>query len=222
MLERFIKEIYYINCMKKDFDEIRKKLSSYDNKREELIKKARELLKISKQIIYSVHRGSSKESLSNINKAKKIKQELDKIASFDKKLTFEGSYSEACQEYVEAFCYYGFVKSLEIFKKFPRRKKSHSDFSANVKIPGFKELGVDHEDYLMGICDLTGELGRKSISLATQRMNKEVSHIKSFVEDIHGEFLKFDLRNGNLRKKADSIKWNLKKLEEVLYDLGRK
>jgi len=188
--------------MKKDFNEIRKKLSNYDSKREELIKKARELLKISKQIIYSVHRGNSKESLVHVNKAKKIKKELDKIASFNKKLIFEGSYSDACQEYVEAMCYYGFVK--------------------NGKIPGFKELKVDHEDYLLGICDLTGELGRKGVSFATKRMNKEVNDIKGFVEDIYGEFLKFDLRNGNLRKKSDSIKWNLKKLEEVLYDLGRK
>ena len=202
LLESFIKELYYITYMIKEFNEIGKKLASYDNKREELIKKARELLKISKQIIYSVHRGNSKESLVNLNKANKIKKELDKIAGFYSKLVFEGSYSEACQEYVEAVCYY--------------------DFVSGKKLPGFKELGVDHEDYLMGICDLTGELGRKGVSLATQRKIKEVSKIKDFVEDIYGEFLKFDLRNGNLRKKFDAIKWNLKKLEEVLYDLNRK
>ena len=45
--------------------------------------------------------------------------------------------------------------------------------------------------------------------------------IKNFVEDVYGEFLKFDLRNGQLRKKSDSIKWNLKKLEEILYDLNK-
>jgi predicted translin family RNA/ssDNA-binding protein len=202
LLESFIKELYYINNMKKDFNEIRKKLSTYDSKREELIKKGRELLKISKLVIYSVHRGNKKESLVNVQKARKIKKELDKIASFDQKLCFEGSYSDACQEYVEAMCYYGFDK--------------------NGKIPGFKELKVNHEDYLLGICDLTGELGRKSVSLATKRMHKDVVHIKDFVEDIYGEFLKFDLRNGYLRKKSDSIKWNLKKLEEVLYDLNKK
>jgi len=188
--------------MLKGFNEIGKKLSSYDSKREELIKKARELLKISKQVIYSVHRGNIKEASSNVNKAKKIKKELDKIASFDPKLIFEGSYSDACQEYVEAMCYYGFVKTG--------------------KIPGFKDLGVNHEDYLMGVCDLTGELARRGVSLATKRMHKDVSNVKSFVEDVYGEFLKFDLRNGSVRKKFDAVKWNLKKLEEVLYDLRKK
>ena len=188
--------------MIKGFDEIRKKLDSYDSKREELIKKARELLKISKQVIYSVHRGNKKEALTNLNKTNKIKEVLDKIAGFDKKLAFEGSYSEACQEYAEAVCYYNFVN-----------KK---------KLPGFKELNIGHEDYLMGICDLTGELTRRAVSLSTKRKFKEVEKIKEFVEDIYGEFLKFDFRNGLLRKKYDSIKWNLKKLEEVMYDIKKR
>ncbi len=188
--------------MLKGFNEIRKELAVYDSKREELIKKSRELLKISKQVIYSVHRGNSKESSGNVKKADKIKKELDKIAGFSNKLVFEGSYSDACQEYVEAICYYNFVN--------------------NKKMPGLKELKVEPEDYLMGVCDLTGELARRAVSLATKRKTKEVEKIKNFVEDIYGEFLKFDLRNGNLRKKYDSIKWNLKKLEEIMYDIKRK
>jgi predicted translin family RNA/ssDNA-binding protein len=74
----------------------------------------------------------------------------------------------------------------------------------------------------LGICDLTGELTRRAVSLVTKGKGKEVLVIKNFVEDIYGEFLKFDLRNGNLRKKYDSIKWNLKKLEEIMYDLSKK
>ena len=58
--------------------------------------------------------------------------------------------------------------------------------------------------------------------MATNRKFKEVEKIKDFVDDIYGEFLKFDLRNGNLRKKYDSVKWNLKKLEEVMYDIKKK
>ena len=188
--------------MLKGFEGIRKILANYDSKREELIKKARELLKISKQVIYSIHRGNAKEALSNINEANKMKKELDKIADFDRKLMFEGSYSEACQEYAEAVCYYDFVQ--------------------NKTLPSFQDLKIDYEDYLMGICDLTGELTRRAVSMATNRKFKEVEKIKDFVDDIYGEFLKFDLRNGNLRKKYDSVKWNLKKLEEVMYDIKKK
>ncbi|MDP7506717.1 MAG: hypothetical protein QF362_04730, partial [Candidatus Woesearchaeota archaeon] len=82
-----------------------------------------------------------------------------------------------------------------------------------------KTLGVNSEDYLLGLCDLTGELGRRAVSLATKREFKEVELIKDTVEEIYGEFLKFNLRNSQLRRKSDSIKWNLKKLEEIMYDI---
>ena len=39
------------------------------------------------------------------------------------------------------------------------------------------------------------------------------------IDAIHGQLLQFDLRNGELRKKYDSIKYNLQKAENTLYDL---
>ncbi|MBT3465387.1 hypothetical protein HN451_10430, partial [archaeon] len=48
---------------------------------------------------------------------------------------------------------------------------------------------------------------------------KDVKKIYEAVVMIYDGFLNFSLRNGELRKKYDSIKWNLKKIEEILYDL---
>jgi predicted translin family RNA/ssDNA-binding protein len=188
--------------MLKEFEELRKQLEAYDGKREELIKKARDVLKISKQAIYAVFRGNMEQASTLIEQANSAKKALDSIAAFDKKLLFEGSYSEACQEYTEAVAYYGFMK--------------------NGKLPSFMDIKVSVEDYLMGICDLTGELTRMAVALATKRKFKEVEDIKEFVDKIYGAFLAFDLRNGELRKKYDSIKWNLKRLEEVMYDIKKK
>jgi len=186
---------------KQDFKKIREKLAKYDSNRENLIKKARDVLKLSKQLIYTIHRKDLKEAANILNNVKKEKQALDKIAYSNQKLFYEGSYSQAMQEYVEALSYYGFIK--------------------NKKIPAISSLKVSEEDYLMGICDLTGELTRKAVTIAN-KAPKEVEKIKNLVEELFGEFIKFDLRNGNLRKKSDSIKWNLKKLEEVIYDIKRK
>jgi len=186
---------------KKDFKVIKSKLEEYDSKREELIKKSRELLKSSKKLIYALHRENKKEINELLKEVKQAKLELDKIASSVKGLFFEGSYSEAIQEYVEAMAYHGYL----ILKK----------------IPSSSELKVAEEDFLMGISDLTGELTRRAVKIA-HTGKKELSEIKELVDDIFGEFLDFDLRNGNLRKKADSIKWNVKKLEEVMYDVLKK
>ena len=186
---------------KQDFKRIRENLAKYDSDRESLIKKARDALKLAKQVIYSVHREEMKEASDSVAVLKKAKEELDKIASSHEYLFYEGSYSEAMQEYVEALAYYGFVKDK--------------------KIPTIGSLKVNEEDYLMGISDLTGELARKAVTIA-HKDDKEVEKIKEIVEELFGEFIKFDLRNGELRKKADSIKWNLKKLEEVMYDIKKK
>lgn len=186
---------------RKEFRDIAKELTEQDKQREVLIKKARDVLKLSKQLIYSLHRNNVKEANNLFKHVNKEKLNLDKIASKYKKLLFEGSYSEALQEYTEAMCYYHFIKNKEI----PTR--------ANLK--------VNTSDYLMGVCDLTGELVRKAVALTVKKSYKEVAKIKKLVEEIYGEFLKFNLRNGHIRKKYDSIKWNLKKLEEIEYDIRK-
>ncbi len=186
---------------KQDFKKIRNVLAKYDADRELLIKKSRDVLKLSKQLIYTIHRKDMKEASKLLSQVKKEKQNLDKITSKNKKLFYEGSYSQAAQEYVEALTYYSYTKDR--------------------KIPTISTIKVSEEDYLMGICDLTGELTRKAVTIA-HKDPKKVKIIKSLVEEIFGEFIKFDLRNGNLRKKSDSIKWNLKKLEEVIYDIKKK
>tara|TARA_Y100000310_G_scaffold166850_1_gene166524 strand:+ start:8427 stop:9002 length:576 start_codon:yes stop_codon:yes gene_type:complete len=187
---------------KNEFTKIRKELETYDKQREVLINEGRALLKLSKCMIYSVHRNNLSETKSLLKQIKSAKFKLDKTAKRTKELSAEPSYSSALQEYAEAFCYYYFVT----YKKLPSKKT----------------LGVNSEDYLLGLCDLTGELGRRAVSLATKREFKEVEIIKDTVEEIYGEFLKFNLRNSQLRRKSDSIKWNLKKLEEIMYDIRQR
>ncbi len=85
---------------KKEFKCIGKEMSEIDKQREVLIKKSRDVLKLSKQLIYALHRNNMNEANGLLNEVKKEKTKLDKIANKYKKLTYEGSYSEALQEYV--------------------------------------------------------------------------------------------------------------------------
>lgn len=112
-----------------------------------------------------------------------------------------GIEETAVQEYVEAMCFFSYV--------------------VNKKIPTRKELGVETEAYLLGLCDLTGELMRKAVKEVIEGKYDSAEEITKLVEEIYGEFLKFDLRNGNLRQKSDSIKWNLQKLEQLLLDVSK-
>lgn len=133
------------------------------------------------------------------------KTDLKRIQSLVKDLKREsetGIEDTAMQEYVEAACFYYFIHDK--------------------KIPTYTELGVDISAYLMGLCDLTGELLRKAVKDVIECNYDEAKNITQLVEEIYGLFLQLDLRNGSLRQKADSIKWNLQKLEHLLLDIPRK
>lgn len=54
---------------------------------------------------------------------------------------------------------------------------------------------------------------RYAVVKATARDVAEVERCRSMVEAISGELIQFDFRNGPLRKKYDSVKYNLRKLE---------
>ena len=183
---------------KSEFNKIREEMHKADLKREEIIQLSREIITISKQIIYAAQRNDLKAADSSVKNIKNKVAKLKKInISADTNIN-----SVAFQEYVEAVAFYEFVK--------------------NKRIPTKASLGVSAEDYLSGLCDLTGELVRKAIYDVIHRKFDEAERIKELVHDIYGEFLKLHLRNGELRKKSDSIKWNLKKLEEVMYDISMK
>jgi predicted translin family RNA/ssDNA-binding protein len=181
---------------KSEFKKIRKEMHKVDEKREELIHLSREIINLSKQIIYAAQRSDLKTASSVV---KNIKNKVKKLKNINI-ITDTNINSVAFQEYVEAIAFYEFVK--------------------NKKIPTRAILNVSAENYLSGLCDLTGELVRKAVYDVIHKRFDEAVRIKELVHDIYGEFLKLHLRNGELRKKSDSIKWNLKKLEEVMYDIA--
>ena len=60
---------------------------------------------------------------------------------------------------------------------------------------------------------------RFAVLRATARDTASVARARDAVDAIFGQMLQFDLRNGNARKKFDTLKYTLKKLESLLYEL---
>ncbi|MBN2457669.1 hypothetical protein JXB31_00890 [Candidatus Woesearchaeota archaeon] len=184
---------------KDDFKIMKKEIEGFDLKREMIISKSREILKSSKYAIYAVHKGELAEAKKLLNQAEKVISALKKEIENTPRLQNTGAFSAAAQEYAEARCFYGFAKDK--------------------KIPSVDEMGILVEDYLLGLCDLTGELGRRAVMSVIKNDIDEVYMIRDAVEGIFGMFLELNLRNSELRKKSDQIKWNLKKIEDIIYDI---
>jgi len=187
---------------KADFNAMRKEILDYDEQRELLIKKSRDVLKLSKQIIYAIHRDEIKEAEKLIQQIKTEKSSLEKFAKHSTLMESEGSYKVALQEYAEALLYHSVVKNKVLATR--------------------KDLGLGSIYYILGLCDLTGELVRKAVYLAGKGSVKEVLLIKDLVDTLYGELLAFDFRDNEVRRKFDAMKYDLKKLEDLVLELKLK
>ena len=79
---------------------------------------------------------------------------------------------------------------------------------------------LDLEDYLAGITQLSNELSRLVINAVTHGDYQRPKRIATFLNNLDGGFRLLNLKNDMLRKKFDSLKYDLKKVEEVVYDLS--
>ena len=79
---------------------------------------------------------------------------------------------------------------------------------------------LDLEDYLAGITQLSNELSRLVVNSVTHGDYQRPKRIATFLNNLDGGFRLLNLKNDMLRKKFDSLKYDLKKVEEVVYDLS--
>lgn len=76
------------------------------------------------------------------------------------------------------------------------------------------------EEYLLATISLTDELARLAVNAVTLSDYELAVKISGFVKDIHAGFQLLNLKNDVLRKRADGLKYSVKKVEDVVYDLS--
>ncbi|XP_027349336.1 translin [Abrus precatorius] len=81
------------------------------------------------------------------------------------------------------------------------------------------EFGLDVEDYLIGVCFMSNELPRYVVNQVTAGDYDCPRKVLKFLTDLHAAFRMLNLRNDFLRKKFDGMKYDLRKVEEVYYDV---
>ncbi len=154
----------------------------------------------SKRAIFAMHR----DDLAKADEL--IASALQGIADVQKsmgtpKLRQEGSFRAALEEYVEARLYRDYLDGKEL---------------GAVEIEG---IDMPHDVYLGGLSDVTGELQRKQVRLATAGDLEGVQAIRDAIEEIIGEMMEIDL-TGYLRNKFDQSKNSFRRAEEVLYEIA--
>ncbi|KAI4151637.1 MAG: hypothetical protein L6R39_001976 [Caloplaca ligustica] len=98
------------------------------------------------------------------------------------------------------------------------------EVGSTLKVPtNVKDRDTFHittEEYLHGLISLIEELARLAVNSVTLGDYQRPLQISKFVKDIHAGFQILNLKNDSLRRRSDSIKYNVKKIEDVVYDLS--
>ncbi|KAI1013035.1 hypothetical protein LB503_001551 [Fusarium chuoi] len=76
------------------------------------------------------------------------------------------------------------------------------------------------EEYLLSLTDLTNELARLAPNAVTLGDFELPLVISGFVKDLFAGFQLLNLKNDILRKRADAVKYDVKRVEDVVYDLS--
>ena len=76
------------------------------------------------------------------------------------------------------------------------------------------------EEYIQSLITLIEELARLAVNSVTLGDYKRPLQISKFVKDLHAGFQLLNLKNDSLRRRSDSIKYYVKKIEDVVYDLS--
>lgn len=179
----------------KDFTAMREELETFDEKREELIIQSRKVNQLAKKAMYDTHRNNLAEAEKVFALVNPLAEELKQSYAEDRRLKI-GAVTASLQEWAECYAYYIFVKEGRLISR--------------------EETGLETEDYLLALADFTGEITRRAVLLSIDKKKEEVKELRVFVDDILGEFLSCNFRNGELRKKTDGVRWNLQKIEELL------
>lgn len=76
------------------------------------------------------------------------------------------------------------------------------------------------EEYLLSLTDLTQDLARLAPNAVTLGDMALPLTISAFVRDIFAGFQLLNLKNDVVRRRADAVKYDVKRVEDVVYDLS--
>ena len=182
------------------FNSIQKKYHARYKFRREVIENSNKALNLSKRAIFSFHRDEMEEGEIKLKEAVTFFEKCEKHISKFPDLK-DGAYRAALEEYAEALLFESYLKTRKIGK--------------------IDQRAMDEMCYLAGLCDTTGEIVRYAVRNATKGKNEEVQKAFETVETVVEFLMDLDL-TGYLRTKFDQAKNNLRRLEQVMYDLSQR
>lgn len=180
------------------FTKLHKDLSRQRRLREQTFGITRQAQQAAKLAIFAVHRDNPKEAEEFLTRAQKQLSGVQHNLRKEPRALNDGNLLAALEEFGEAWLTFMFTQNKKL--AFPKKPILAAD----------QQVGA--------AADFTGELVRRAVLAVTDGDRKTVDRAYKTVRDVVDHLAKADL-TGHLRQKFDEAKRNLKRLEEIRYDL---
>jgi len=190
--------------------EVKVRYDRFDAARELVIKRSRDVNKVAKNAIYSLQRADYRKADEYLRQCAKDASAIykDLVVNFP---TLRGhSFSASLEEMAEALAFRAFRKDRHLLSCKDLQEASGLSF----------DLAL-HE-YLGGLMDLTGEVGRVAIRAAQKGRQAipEVELCLECVDAVHAGSRELPYLPMGLGKKMGSLRLTLGKIEGTLYELA--
>ena len=192
---------------------LKERMEYRDQLRETLIKKCRDSQKAAKQSIFALHRGDKARAQKLLQQCKEaIQNDLFPIVQEEPSLR-AGSFANVLEEYVE-----GRLFATWLYGKDNENVENNSPAGILLHPRDFDEIALEPEEYLGGLCDLTGEVGRYAVQRGTARDTHSVQLCLQTNAAIYTALQGLDVRS--ISKKMDTVRRSVEKIERMLYELS--
>jgi predicted translin family RNA/ssDNA-binding protein len=203
-----------------ELEALKLRMEHRDELRENLIKRCRDGQKAAKQAIFALHRGDRTRASQLLQSCRTcILEQLWPIAKEEPPLRTSGSFTGVLEEYVEAQLFAAFLYGEDI-----SGAENGAPTGTLLKPEDFfvrDEMQLEPDEYIGGLCDLTGEIGRYAVQCGTARDVEQVKLCLVTNSDIHTALQSMErLPSGGVAKKMDVVRRSVEKIQRMLYEMS--
>ncbi len=169
--------------------EVERELDERDELREIALKRCREIVRLSSDLIYRMQKGAaSREVVDGFRNLKSVVMELNTLLTGNYEVYYSGFVEEALQEYVEATLLRCAVSGKDL--------------------PTPAQLKVDASTYVLGLSDLIGEFRRIALNSMIEGRVEEAAHWVNEMERLFVAIsrLHYPSKLVHIRKKQDTAR----------------
>jgi predicted translin family RNA/ssDNA-binding protein len=170
-----------------------KAFKTFEQSRRKSLRMSDDLRIESKSAIGWLLKDDFKKAKDHLKTAAKIYKDLKKLLKGTPYLYSVGGVHIGTEEYVEA--------------------QLLADYLDGIALSSLKVLDVNHQDYICGLCDMSGELLRYA-----RKHPSRMTKIQEDVQSLYQLCLEMVVtRNGAIRKKLEDLERNERRMEEMIF-----